>query len=106
MQHEGLLIGALQRVDILLVFAGAERGHRQRLRLAAGEERAAVGAGQNADLAHDRPHRGEVAPVDALLGVEDARADDVLLGLLEGARGLADGVTSAPSGTRATTPSP
>ena len=31
----------------------------------------------------------QVAPVDALLGVEDARADDVLLGLLEGARHFA-----------------
>ncbi len=86
MQHEGLLVGALERVDILLVLAGAERGHGERLRLAAGEQRAAMRAGQDADLADDRPHGLEVAPVDALRGIEDARADDVLLGLLEGAR--------------------
>ena len=55
MQHEGFFVGALEGVDILLVFAGAERGDGERLGLAAGEERAAMGAGQNADLAHDGP---------------------------------------------------
>ena len=79
MQHEGLFVSALERVDILLVLAGAEGGDRKGLGLAAGEQRAAMGAGQNADLANDRPDRAQVAPVDAPLGVEDARADHVLL---------------------------
>ena len=87
-QHEGFFVGALERIDVLLVFARAERGDGERLGLAPGEERAAVGAGQNADLAHDGPHRDEIAPVDARLAVEDARADDFLLGLLEGGRDL------------------
>src|SRR5262249_30375473 len=54
-QQEGLLVGALQRVDELLVLAGAERGDHQRLGLAAREQRRAVGARQDADLADDRP---------------------------------------------------
>ncbi len=85
MQHEGLFVGALERIDILLVLAGAERGDGESLGLAPGKERAAMGAGKDADLAHDRSDRCQVAPVDAPLGIEDARADDVLLGLLEGA---------------------
>ncbi len=84
-QHEGLFVGALEGVDILLVLAGAERGDGERLGLAAREERAAMGAGQDADLADDGPDRGQVAPVDTRLAVEDARADDLLLRLLEGA---------------------
>jgi hypothetical protein len=36
-QQERFLVGALQRVDPLFVLAGAERGHDQRLGLAAGE---------------------------------------------------------------------
>src|SRR4029077_3467788 len=53
-QHEGLFVGALKRVDILLILAGAERRHHQSLRLAAGEQRAAVRAWQDADFADDR----------------------------------------------------
>ena len=66
-QHEGLFVGALQRVHILLVLARAERRDDQGLRLAAGEQRAAVRARQDADLAGDRADRDEVAAVDALL---------------------------------------
>ena len=36
-QHEVLAVLALERVDDLLVLAGAERDHDQRLGLAAGE---------------------------------------------------------------------
>ena len=49
-QHEVLLVGAFERVDELLVFAGAERGDDERLRFAAGEQRRAVRARQNADF--------------------------------------------------------
>jgi len=49
----------------LLVLAGAERGDGKRLRLSAGKQRAAMGAGQNADLAFDRPHGLEIAAIDA-----------------------------------------
>ena len=42
----------------------------QRLGFAAGEQRRAMGARQDADFGHDRTHGGQVAAVDALLGVQ------------------------------------
>ena len=92
MQHEVLAVLALERVDDLLVLAGAERGHHQRLGLAAGEQRRAVGARQHADLGHDRADGLGVAAVDALAGVEDGAAHDVGL---EVAELLADSTASA-----------
>ena len=56
-QQEALLVGAFQAVDVLLVLAGAERGDDQRLRLAAGEQRRAVGARQEAGFGDDRADR-------------------------------------------------
>ena len=44
-----------QQLEPLLVIAGAERGGDQRLGLAAGEERRAVGAREHAHLAGDGP---------------------------------------------------
>src|SRR5262245_46936726 len=55
-QEEGLLVGSRQRIDELLVLAGAQRRDHECLRLAAGEQRRAVGARQNADLRYDRAH--------------------------------------------------
>ena len=88
MQHEVLAVLALKRVDDLLVLPGAERGDAERLRLAAGEQRGAVRARQNADLGDDRPHRPGVAAVDAHAGVEDGVADDVGLQVVEQRLGL------------------
>ena len=82
-EQEPLLVGALERVDVLLVLAGAERRHHQRLRLAAGEQGRAVGAGQHADLGEDRPHRRQVAAVDAALVVEDVPAHHLGLGVVQ-----------------------
>ena len=73
----------MQRVDELLVLAGAERGDDQRLRLAAGEQRRAVGARQHADFGDDRANGLDVAAVDALAGVEDVPADDLGFEFLE-----------------------
>src|SRR6185437_6135264 len=66
-----------------LILAGAERRHHDRLRLAAGEQRGAVRARQNAHLADDGTDGLGVAPVDARLALEDGAAHDVLLDLLE-----------------------
>ena len=74
-QHELLVGVADERVDLLLVRRGAQRGHRQRLGLAAGEQRRAVRARQQADLAGDRPDVVQPAAVDALRGVDDHLAD-------------------------------
>ena len=83
-EQEALLVGAFERVDVLLVLAGAERGDDQRLRLAAGEQRRAVRARQDADLRQDRPHRLHVAPVDADAVVENVPAHDLGLQIVEG----------------------
>ena len=83
MQHEVLSIVAVERVDDLLVLAGAQRDDDQRLGLATGEQGGTVAARQDADLAVDRPHRARVAAVDALARLENVAADDVLLDRLE-----------------------
>ena len=82
-QQERFLVGPVQRVDPLLVLAGAERGDHDRLGLAAGEQRRAVGARQEAGLDDDRADGDEIAAVDALAGVEDVPADDLAFELLE-----------------------
>ena len=82
-QQERLLVGPLQRVDPLLVLAGAERGHHQRLGFAAGEQRRAVRARQDAGFGDDRTDGLEVAAVDALAGVENVPAHDLGFELLE-----------------------
>ena len=82
-QQERLLVRARQRVDVLLVFAGAERGDDQRLRFTAGEQRRAVGARQHADFGDDLAHGLGVAAVDALAGVEDVPANDLGFQFLE-----------------------
>ncbi len=83
MQQEGFLVGPLQRVDPLLILAGPERGDDQRLGLAAGEQRRAVGARQHADFRHDRTDGFQVTAVDALAGVEDIPAHDLGFDVLE-----------------------
>ena len=77
MQHEVLLVGAFQAVDVLLVFGGAEGGDHQGLGFAAGEQGRAVGARQNARLGRDRTHGGEIASVDADMGIEHGGTHDL-----------------------------
>ena len=80
MQHELLVVLADQRVDHLLVRRRAERRRRQRLRLAAGEQRRAVRARQDPDLAADRADVGQAAAVEAaLLRRRSCAAHDALL---------------------------
>ena len=82
-QQERLFIRSRQRVDVLLVLAGAERGDHQALRLAASEQRRTMGARQHADFADDVADGLGVAAVDALAGVQDVPADDLGFQLLE-----------------------
>ena len=83
MEQEPLLVGAVERIDILLVLAGAQRRDHERLGFAAGEQSRAVGARQHADLRQDRAHGRQVAPVDAALVVENVPAHDLGLGVVE-----------------------
>ena len=101
-QQERLFVGALQRVDELLVFGGAERRDHQSLGLAAGEQRRAVGARQHADFRHDLADGLDVAAVDALAGVENVPAHDLGFELLEhaGNRQLVVAWASTPSGKK------
>ncbi len=87
-QHEALLVGALQAVDHLLVLTGAERRDDKRLRLAAGEERRPMRARKHADLGEDRADRLQITTVDAAPGVENVPADDLGLQILEDRRHL------------------
>ena len=82
-QQERLLVGSRQRVDVLFVLAGAERGYHQRLSLAAGEQRRAVGAGQHADLGDDVADRPDITTVDSSPRIEDVPANDLCFQLLE-----------------------
>ncbi len=82
-QHEGLLVGARQRVNHLFVFAGAERGDDDGLRFTAGEQGRAVGARQKADFRNDRTNGLQIATVDAVAGVENVPANDLGLQMLE-----------------------
>src|SRR6185503_9815507 len=80
---ERLFALALDGVDDLRVTAGAERGDHDRLGLAAGEQRRAVGTRQHADLDGDVAHGLGVAAVDAGLALDDAATDDLLLEIAE-----------------------
>jgi hypothetical protein len=89
-QHEVLAELAAERVDDLLVLAGAERRHAEGLRLAAGEQGRAVGARQHADLGHDRRDGLVSRPSMRMPRVEDGVADDVGLELLQQPLGRAE----------------
>ena len=82
-QQERLLVGALQRVDELLVLGSAEGRDHQRLRLTTGEQRRTVGPRQHADFRHDRPDGFDVTAIDALAGIENVPAHDLGFELLE-----------------------
>ena len=77
MQHEALLVGAFQAIDELFVVAGSQGGDHQGLGFAAGEQRRTMGTRQDADFRHNGTHGDQIAPVDALLGVEHRIAHDV-----------------------------
>ena len=77
MEHEAVFVLAHQRVDALRVALGAQRGDDQRLRLAAREQRRAVGARQHAVADLDGAHGARVAAVDARLAGQDLAAHDL-----------------------------
>ena len=83
MEHELLIVLAVERIDQLLVVAGAQGGHDQGLGLAAGEQRRAVGAAEDAHFRDDLTHLIDLAAVDANAGVQDVATHDVGFQFLE-----------------------
>ena len=83
MQHEVFPILALERVDDLLILAGSERRHHQRLGFAAGEQRRAMCTRQDSNLGLDRPNRARVAAIDPASAAQHGPADDFLFEILE-----------------------
>ena len=81
LHHEALTVLAGDCVDDLLVAGRTQRGHHQRLRLATGEQRAAVGTRQDAGADGDGTHGAGVAAVDAGLARQDLIAHDARLQL-------------------------
>ena len=77
-QHEALLGFAFEGLQPLHVFAGAERGGDQRLRLAAREDRGAVRARQHADLDPDIADLIELAAVGTAPLFDHLLAEDLL----------------------------
>src|SRR5919201_6532225 len=72
-----------ERVEPSLLSGGAKRGDRERLRLAAREDRRPVRTRSHPNLDPDRPDLVGTAAVRALLVHCDPAADDVLLELVE-----------------------
>ena len=84
-QDEFLLGGAAGvGVELLGVFAGAQRAERDGLRLPALEQRRAVRPRQEAHFADDGADGFEIAPVEPLALVHDQAADRFLLDVVEG----------------------
>ena len=83
MEQERILGLADRRVDDLRITHGAQGGGDQRLGLAAGEQRRAVGARQHAHAHADRTHVVQLAAVDAHLGLEHAVAHGAVLEFAE-----------------------
>ena len=79
MEHEALLVFALNRVDDLFVAARAQGGDHHRLGFSARKQRRAVRAGQYADTRAYRAHRAGVAPVDSRFAVQYLAAHDARL---------------------------
>src|SRR5258707_1343737 len=90
-EHELLSVLFTQPVHALLIARGAQcRGH-QRLRFAALEHGGAVGPGQNADFASDRPNLLGTAAINAF-AFEDEVANHAFLEHFEGTSNLLRGV--------------
>ena len=83
MQHEALLGLAFEDFQPLHVVGGAERGGDQRLRFAAGEDRRAVRARQNADFDPDSANLVEGAAIGTALFLDHLLTEDALAQGLE-----------------------
>ena len=83
MQQEVGFEVAVQRVDELLIIAGAQRGHDQALRLATGKQGGPMRPRQQANFGFDGTHGVEGAPVDPLAVLDDIAAQNRRFQLLQ-----------------------
>ena len=85
MEHEALGVRATAiGIDHLGLIGGSESRDAEGLGFATGEDRAAVGAGQQADLAGEGANFVESTAIAALLAVEDRNAEGFFLQVVEG----------------------
>src|SRR5436190_15297394 len=78
-----LLVGALERVNVLFVFAGAERGDNKGLSLAAREQRRTMRARQNTHFRSNGANGLGIAAVDPASTVEHGVAHDICFDIVE-----------------------
>ena len=83
-KHKVFFVFVHQTVDNLRVFAGAQRGNDQGLRLAAGKQSGTVRGRQYVNLTLNRADGFGVAAVNAMTGSQDFFADDLVHQLLDG----------------------
>ena len=89
MQHEALgEFGGIEHFNPLFVVLGAEGAGNERLRLAAGEERGTVGAGQKADLAVNIANFVKRAAIGTAAGLQHFVAENLFLQVIENAAGF------------------
>src|ERR1035441_2235142 len=87
--HVALELLESQPVELLLILAGSEGDDGERLGLSAGEERAAMGAREDADLAPDGADLVGAAAVGADAFGEDGLPDGLLQLAVEGPHDVA-----------------
>ena len=73
-QHEAVSVFALQRVYPLLIAAGAQRGHHQRLGFTAGEQCRTMGARQYAGTDGDRAHGTRITTINTRFAIQNLAA--------------------------------
>src|SRR6202022_3325251 len=76
--HEALELFEAEPIELLLVTDRAEGDDAQRLGLTPGEQRRAVGAGQDSHLTRERPVLGRFAPVPTPPPPQDLAANTLL----------------------------
>ena len=86
MQHELGFVGAVKRVDILLIFAGAECRYNQRLGFTTRKQRRTMGAWQNGCFSNDLTDCLGITAINAVARVKNVVTDNILLKILEGFR--------------------
>src|ERR1700677_332419 len=95
MEHEGLFTLAGESVDDLRIASGAERGHHQRLSLAASEQRRTMSAREHAGANADGAYGLRVTAVDSRMSLQDPLAHQPIFQIEEFVADLIGGESRA-----------